>query len=111
MGFGIEELQAVERVMKSGCLSNYQGNWSNNFYGGPEIQALEKEWAEHFGVKHAIACNSATSGLWMALNAIGFRTMPRGNKEWEWGDPEVIVTPYSMTCSASLPLLFGFRGY
>lgn len=98
MGFGIEELQAVERVMKSGILSNYQGNWSENFYGGPEIKALEKEWAEYFGAKHAIACNSATSGIWMALNAIGLKA----------GD-EVIVSPYTMTCSASLPLLFGAK--
>lgn len=101
---GIEELQAVERVMKSGILSNYQGNWSDNFYGGTEIQALEKEWAEYFGVKHAIACNSATSGLWMALNAIGLmRPLGQMNPICD----EVIVSPYTMTCSASLPILFG----
>ncbi len=96
MGLGVEELQAVERVMKSGCLSGYQGNWSDNFYGGPEIQALEKEWAQYFGVKHAIACNSNSSGLWMACNALGIGP-----------HDEVLVTPYSMTISASVPLLFG----
>jgi dTDP-4-amino-4,6-dideoxygalactose transaminase len=95
---GHEELLAVERVMKANVLSDYQGNWSDNFYGGTEIKALEKEWAEYFGVKHAIACNSATSGLWMALNSIGLKQ----------GD-EVIVSPYTMTCSASLPLLFGAK--
>lgn len=96
MSIGKEERDAVLRVMKSGVLSEYQGNWSDNFYGGPEIKALEKEWAAYFGVKHAITCNSATSGLWMACAAIA---LPRSC--------EVIVTPYSMTCSASILLHFG----
>jgi len=98
---GKQELRAVKRVMKSGCLSGYRGSWGANgeyFYGGPEIKALEKEWADYFETKQVIACNSATSGLWMALAAIG--TKP---------DDEIIVTPWSMTCSASLPLLFGAK--
>jgi perosamine synthetase len=105
MGFDQRETDAVMRVIQSGVLSNYQGNWSDNFYGGSEVQALEKEWAEYFGVKHAIATNSATSGLWMALNAIGIN----GNEYEENWKPEVIVSPYTMTCSASLPLLFGLK--
>lgn len=116
---GIEERNAVLRVMDRG-LSGYQGNWSENFYGGPEIQALEKEWAEYFGTKHAIACNSATSGLWMALNAIGlqqnFKTIPHKcngdfyhDYDAEYLADEVIVSPYSMTCSASIPLHFGAK--
>ena len=109
---GIEEREAVLRVMDRGILSEYQGNWSDNFYGGPEIKALEKEWAEYFGVKHAIACNSATSGLWMALNSIGLISPYEMAIGWDAGvnEPdEVIVSPYTMTCSASLPLLFGAR--
>lgn len=96
MSIGKEELEAVIRVINSGNLSGYQGNFSDAFYGGPEIKALEKEWAEYFGIKHSIACNSATSGLWMACAAIGLKN-----------DDECIVTPYSMTCSASIPLHFG----
>lgn len=92
------EENAIRRVMRSKVLSGYRGGWGDWFYGGTEIKALEKEWSEHFGVKHAIACNSATSGLWCALGAIGIKPKQ-----------EVIVTPYSMTCSASLPLLFGAR--
>jgi len=34
--------------------------------GGYHVRHLEDAWAERFGVKHAIACNSATSGLWAA---------------------------------------------
>ena len=126
---GPEEKAAVLRVMENGELSGYQGNWSDSFYGGPEVQALEKEWAEYFGAKHAIACNSATSGLWMALAAIGlqldlnnsygksFLNNVYDNMEFcgitgefeGYHPPEVIVTPYSMTCSASVPLLFGAK--
>ena len=101
---GQEEKDAVMRVMNRGVLSGYQANWTH-FNGGEEIQALEKEWAEYFGAKHAIACNSATSGLWLACAAIGIA----GDGEYEdsWPNDEVIVTPFSMTCSASMPLLFG----
>jgi dTDP-4-amino-4,6-dideoxygalactose transaminase len=106
---GKEERDAVLRVIESGVLSGYRGSFGPWFYGGEEIKALEKEWAEYFHVKHAIACNSATSGLWLACAAIGL-------KPWIWNskvrnyDPdlqEVIVSPYSMTCSASIPLHFG----
>lgn len=120
---GKEEKEAVLRVIESGVLSGYQGNWSENFYGGPEVKALEKEWAEYFGVKHAIACNSATSGLWMACAAIGlqqnFESINRniipdcGGLEFdngaEYEPDECIVTGYSMTCSASIPLHFGAK--
>ncbi len=95
---GQEEREAVLRVIERGILSGYQGNWSDAFYGGPEVKALEEEWANRFGAKHTITCNSATSGLWMACAAIGLNP----------GD-EVIVTPYSMTCSASIPLHFGAK--
>jgi len=95
---GKEELEAVIRVMESGELSGYQGNFSEEFNGGNEVRALESEWSQYFGVKHSVFCNSATSGLWAACNAIGLKA----------GD-EVLVTCYSMTCSASVPLLFGAK--
>ena len=95
MGFDRKEADAVRKVLLRGELSGYKGNLSG-MYGGIEIQWLEKEWAEYFNVKHAIAVNSNTSGLWCSLATLNLNP----------GD-EVIVTPYSMTCSASLPLLFG----
>ncbi len=115
---GSEEKAAVMRVMESGILSGYKANWSEAFYGGEEVQALEKEWAEYFGVKHAIVCNSATSGLWLACAAIGLqeeisrrkRGVPFNDLDWnEHEIPEVICAPYSMTCSASIPLHFGAK--
>ena len=107
-----EEVNAVRRIMKK-PLSGYRGSWGECFFGGDEVQALEKEWAEYFGVKHAVAFNSATSALWAALairlqknHADIIRNIERYG---QYVPDEVIVTPYSMTCSASLPLLFGAK--
>ena len=98
MSFGIEERNAVIRVMDSGILSGYQGNYSDQFFGGPEVRALEREWQDYFKVKHAIFTNSATSGLWAACAILGLKP-----------DDEIIVSPYSMSCSASIPLQFGCK--
>jgi len=116
---GKEELEAVTRVIKSGQLSGYTGNWSDSFYGGTEIRALEKEWAEYFGVKHAIAVNSNSSGLWCACGAVLGTPTPRHMQSKNGGlnssDEvclmlgECICTPYSMTISASVPLHFGAK--
>ena len=37
--------------------------WDPDFYGGPEVQAFEREWEQAFRTKHAVTVNSATSGL------------------------------------------------
>ena len=93
---GAEEKEAVCRVIDSGILSRYLGAWHEQFMGGVEVQALEKEWAAYFDVKHALAVNSASSGLICALGAAGI----------EPGD-EVIVGPWSMSISATAPLFYG----
>lgn len=92
---GEEEKKAVLRVLDSGVLSKYLGCWHKDFYGGSEVQALESEWAKHFGVKHAITVNSCTSGLYCAVGAIGV----------EPGE-EIIVSPYTMCATATAPLIF-----
>jgi len=92
---GNEEEKAASRVIKFGILSRFLGSWHEDFYGGPEVQAFEKEWAEFFNVKHAIAVNSATSGINCAVGAVGIGP----------GD-EVIVCPYTMTASAVAPLIY-----
>ena len=98
MSFGIEERNAALRVIDSGVLSGYQGNYSDQFFGGPEVRTLEQEWQDYFNVKHAIFVNSATSGLWAACAVLGLNP-----------DDEIIVSPYSMSCSASMPLQFGCK--
>ena len=92
---GKEEKKAVARVLNTGLLSHYLGCWDKLFYGGPQVRALEKEWAKYFKVKHALAVNSCTSGLYCAIGASGVGP----------GD-EVIVSPYTMSASATSILIF-----
>jgi perosamine synthetase len=87
---GAEEIEAANRVLKTGVLSAYIGAPGGGFMGGPEVRALESEAATYFGARHAIAVNSWTSGLIAAVGAIG--TEP--------GD-EIIVTPWTMAASAT----------
>jgi len=92
---GKEEKKAVTRVIDYGVLSDFLGSWHERFFGGREVQALEKEWAKYFGVKHAISVNSCTSALYCAVGAAGV----------EPGD-EVIVSPYTMSASATAAIIF-----
>jgi dTDP-4-amino-4,6-dideoxygalactose transaminase len=92
---GEEEKRAVAAVMETGVLSRYLGAWHPDFYGGPEVQAFEHEWAQSSACKHAIAVNSCTSGLYAAVGAVGAGP----------GD-EVIVSPYTMIASATATLVF-----
>ena len=94
--FGLEEFAALCRVMKSGCLSGFYGSWGEQFFGGPVVQALEEAWCDRFDVRYAVSMNSATSGLYAAMGAIGLSP----------GD-EVIVPPYTMSATAMAPLLYG----
>ncbi len=57
---GSAEIEAVAAVMKSGWLTT-----------GPEAIAFEQEFAETVGARHALAVNSATAGLHLALEALG----------------------------------------
>ncbi|HCI04296.1 TPA: DegT/DnrJ/EryC1/StrS family aminotransferase [Candidatus Peribacteria bacterium] len=97
---GEEERLAVERVMQSGNLSMFQGSFKPNpplsFLGGPEVQTLEALAKDYIGSSHAISVNSATSGLYAAVGALGLG----------FGD-EVIVSPYTMSACATAPLVYG----
>lgn len=93
---GDEEKKAVLEVMDTGVLSGFLGSWSPKFYGGEYVQRLEKEWSDYFGIKYSVSMNSATSGLIAACGAAGISP----------GD-EVIVSPYTMTASATAPLIYG----
>ncbi|HEX7905935.1 MAG TPA: DegT/DnrJ/EryC1/StrS family aminotransferase [Chitinophagaceae bacterium] len=93
---GEEEKKAVMKVLDSGNLSQYLGAWTHDFLGGPTVRRFEAQWADVWGVKHAISVNSNTSGLFTAMGAIGIKP----------GD-EVIVSPYTMSASAIAPLVYG----
>jgi perosamine synthetase len=87
---GEEEISAANRVLRSGVLSAFIGSSGPGFLGGPEVQALEREASERFGIRHVVSVNSWTSGLVAAVGAIGI----------EPGD-EVIVTPWTMVATAT----------
>lgn len=87
---GPEELEAAKAVIESGVLSQFLGAWHEDFYGGPKVREFEAAACMYFGVKHAVTVNSWTSGLVVAIGAIGI----------EPGD-EVIVTPWTMSATAS----------
>jgi len=90
---GQEEIDAVTRVLKSGILSGFIAVAGPAHLGGPEGLALEQWFKNKFGVKHAIAVNSATTALQTALTAAGIGA----------GD-EVIVPPYTMCATATAAL-------
>lgn len=92
---GEEEKAAAARVLDSGILSRFLGAWHPDFFGGPEVQAFEQQWAALSKVKHAISVNSCTSGLYAAIGAAGVQI----------GD-EVIVSPYTMAASATAAPVF-----
>lgn len=92
---GEEERNAAVRVIEKGMLSGFIGACVPEFYGGEKVRELEKNWAEYFGVKHAVAMNSATSGLYASVGALGI----------EPGD-EVIVTPTTMTATVTGIVLY-----
>ena len=77
---GSEEIKAITKVLKSGWLTM-----------GPETQAFEEEFAKYVGAKHAIAVNSATSGLFLTLKALGIKK----------GD-EVIVPSFTFASTANV---------
>jgi perosamine synthetase len=93
---GAEELERVCATVRSGCLSGFYGSWGEQFLGGPQIKAFEQAWGQRFGARHVVSVNSATSGLFAAVGAIGVGP----------GD-EVIVPPYTMSATAMAPLVYG----
>ena len=89
---GKEELVAATEVIESGVLSKFLGSWDPDFYGGPKIQEFERQWADWFGVKHAITVNSWTSGLIAAVGALGI----------EPGDEVIVDCNFTLECDSGI---------
>lgn len=83
---GEEEIEAAIRVLRSG-----------NYISGPEVAAFEEEFADYIGVKYAVACNSGTAALQLALQALSI----------EHKNQEVIVPSMSFFASVSSVVLAG----
>lgn len=82
---GDEERAAVDRILQSGILAQ-----------GSEVTKFEDEFSRFVGQRHCIAVNSGTSGLHMALLAVGIRQ----------GD-EVIVPSFTFAATANAVALTG----
>lgn len=84
---GQEEINAVEEVLKSGILAQ-----------GKKVEEFEQAFANFVGVKHAVAVNSGTAALHMALLTHGIGA----------GD-EVITSPFTFISSANSILFTGAK--
>lgn len=80
-----DDIKAVVDVLKTRWLSL-----------GPKLAEFEKKFAEFIGTNYAVAVNSGTSALHLAVKSLGIGP----------GD-EVIVTPFSFVASANCVLFEG----
>ena len=84
---GQEEIDEVADTLRSGWLTT-----------GPKTKRFEAEFARYVGCRHAIAVNSCTSALHLALDAVG---VGRGDA--------VITTPMTFAATAEVVRYFGAR--
>lgn len=81
---GEEEINEVVDSMRSGWVTT-----------GPKVKRFEDDFSQYLGCKHSLAVNSATSGLHLALDAIGIQR-----------DDIVIVPVNTFTSSAEVVRYF-----
>ncbi len=86
-GIGKEEISAVIRVLKNKWLTM-----------GPEVLRFEQEFTKFYQIKNAVAVNSATAGLHLALLSLGI-----GPKD------EVILPSYTFASCANMIVRLGAK--
>ena len=84
---GEEEIAEVVEVLRSGWLTT-----------GPKVRQFEEAFAAYVGAKHAIAVNSCTAALHLALEAVGVGA----------GD-EVILPTYTFAATGEVVTYLGAR--
>lgn len=84
---GQAEINEVVETLKGGWLTT-----------GQRTKEFEKEFAEHFGRKHAVAVNSCTAAMHLALEAVGLKP----------GDA-VLVPTLTFAATAEVVRYFGAR--
>lgn len=90
---GKQEMRSALSAMDGNHLSGYLAGKAR---GGKWVRLLENEWQSAFHVKHAIACNSATSGLMAAAFAAGLGF-----------EQDYAVSPMTMSATAAAPKFTG----
>lgn len=93
---GKKEKNIVLEVLDTGSISGFYGSKGKYFLGGKYVRKFEEKICELWGCKFAITVNSNTSGLDIAMGAIGASP----------GD-EVLTTPWSMSATAMSILRWG----
>jgi dTDP-4-amino-4,6-dideoxygalactose transaminase len=81
------ELVEIEQALRSGWVTT-----------GPKTHQFEADFAAYIGAKHAIAVNSCTAAMHLALEAVGLGQ----------GD-EVITSPYTFAATAEVVRYFDAR--
>lgn len=81
------EIDEVADTLQSGWLTT-----------GPKTKRFEREFAAQVGAPHAVALNSATAAMHLALDAIGLQP-----------EDEVIVPVYTFTATAEVVVYFKAR--
>ena len=79
---GEDEIQAVVETLRSGWLTT-----------GPKVRQFEEDFARYIGCQHAVAVNSGTAALHLALEAVGIKA----------GD-EVLVPTLTFAATAAVVL-------
>jgi perosamine synthetase len=82
-----EEIEAVNEVLRSGMLAQ-----------GPKVAQLEEDFAEYCGTQHALAVNSGTAAIHVALLAAGIGK-----------DDEVITVPFSFIATINPIIMVGAK--
>ena len=81
------EIDEVVDALRSGWITT-----------GPKTKEFERRFAEYVGARHAIAVNSCTAAMHLALEAVGLQ---RGD--------EVITSPYTFAATAEVVRYFEAR--
>jgi dTDP-4-amino-4,6-dideoxygalactose transaminase len=71
---------------------------SGKYVLGPEVEALERDFAKFHGVAHGVAVGTGTDALWLGLLAIGVKPCD-----------DVVTSPFTFFASAASIALMGAR--